>query len=343
MEEKQLYRPILKKAWQITRKFKSLWFLGLFAAIFSGGGEFEILSRIIFNPVNDQGVMKEFMASFKSGLNDSLQAGGDLWTNFFNSLTTSPINLLSAILILVLAIIIALFFIWLSIVSQVGLIRNINLINQGKKTTINEGIDAGVEKFWPVLSVQVVYKIILLIIFILLGKELLLLVALKTAGTVIHIIALVLFSLIILITSFIVRYQIFYIVLTKEKIMASLKSAWNLFTSNWLISLEMAFILFIVYLVAAYITAFATALFLAIPLALATYSQQIPMIFILLIGATAILAIFIITFLITALVNVFQWSSWTLLFDKISAGKTLGKIVKLSESSPNLSQIFRKK
>ena len=82
MEEKQLYRPILKKAWQITRKFKSLWFLGLFAAIFSGGGEFEILSRIIFNPVNDQGAIKEFMASFKSGINDSLQAGGDLGVAF---------------------------------------------------------------------------------------------------------------------------------------------------------------------------------------------------------------------------------------------------------------------
>lgn len=343
MEEKQLYRPILKKAWQITRKFKSLWLLGLLAAIFSGGGEFEILSRIIFNPISDQGAIKEFMASFKSGLNDSLQAGGDLWTNFISSLTTSPINLLSAVLILFLAIIIALFFIWLSIVSQVGLIRNVNLINQGKKTTVNEGIDAGVEKFWPVLAVQLVYKIILLIIFILLGKELLLLVFLKTVGTIIHLAALVLFSLIILITSFIIRYQIFYIVLKKEKIMVSLKSAWALFTGNWLVSLEMAFILFIVYLAAAYITAFATALFLAIPLALATYSQQLPMIFILLIGATSILAIFVITFLITAVVNVFQWSAWTLLFNKISTTKTLSKIVKLSEQSPDLSQIFRKK
>ena len=52
-------------------------------------------------------------------------------------------------------------------------------------------------------------------------------------------------------------------ILKKEKIITALKSAWKLFIGNWLISLEMAFILFIVYLSAAYLTAFIFALFLS--------------------------------------------------------------------------------
>jgi hypothetical protein len=38
-----LYRSILKRAWEISWKFKYLWFFGLFAALLGNGGEFEII------------------------------------------------------------------------------------------------------------------------------------------------------------------------------------------------------------------------------------------------------------------------------------------------------------
>jgi len=316
----------------------------LFAAVLGGSGEFELLARIIFKPGSNQGLILGAFESFKTGIQNTLPTGADLWSNLLTLLINAPLNLISLILVLVAIVLIALFVIWLAVVSQVGLIRNIDsIIDKNPKPTINEGLEAGVENFWPIITVQLIYKAILFIVFVLLGKEIILLTLLPTAGIVIHIILLILFSLIMIVISFVIRYQIIFIILKKEKIITALKSAWKLFIGNWLISLEMAFILFIVYLSAAYLTAFIFALFLAVPLVFLTYSYQIPAIFILVIGAISISAVPVIIFLITAIVNTFQWASWTLLFKRISAGKSSSKIIRLSAQSPNLKNPFNKK
>lgn len=343
MEETKFYRPILKKAWDITMKFKSLWFLGFFAALISSGGEFELLSRIIFSPTANKGFIGEAFKGFQEGIQNNLPAGGNIWSNLWSVITSAPVNIISAILVLVVAIIIALFVIWLTTVSQVGLIRNTDLATKNKKSTINEGIDAGVENFWPIFTVNVVYKFILLIIFVLLGQEIYLLVSMGNIGTILHIILLVIFSIITVIISFIIRYQILYIILKKEKIIPALKSAWKLFITNWLLSLEMAFILFIIYMIIIYLTTFATSVLLAVPLVFATYSTQIPVLVLMALVLTAVVSIIAITILITALLSVFQWSAWVLLFNKMSTEKTLSKIVKLSEQSPTIPNIFNKK
>lgn len=343
MEETALYRPILKKAWQITTRLKSLWFLGLFAAILSSGGEFELLTRIIFNRDTSQSTTKGIIDNFMLGIQNSLQTGESFWSNAWSSLITNPVAMITTLLVLIVVMAITLFIIWLAIVSQVGLINNVSLVDKKKKFTINGGIDAGVEKFWPVLSVNIIYKIILFIIFMLLGKELITFVTLGTAGTIIHIISLVLFSIITVIVSFIIRYQIMFIVLKKERVMPAMKSAWNLFVKNWLVSLEMAVLMFIVYAIAVYLTAFITSVLLAIPVVFITYTTQIPVWFVMIIGLTSVLAIFIITFIITAMLSVFQWSSWTLLFNKISGNSAISRITRLSEQSPNITVPFSKK
>jgi len=343
MEETKIYRPILKKSWDIIWHFKSLWFLGFFAALISSGGEFELLSKIIFDTNGDKNFIREAINGFKDGLQNTLPDSGNILANLWALTTSAPINIISTILILLVAIIITAFIVWLTTVSQIGLIRNVNLATQNKPATINEGIDAGVENFWPILVINLIYKTILLIIFVLLGKEIILLVALGYAGTVIHIVSLVLLSIITIIISFLVRYQILYIIIKKEKIITALKSAGRLFVNNWLLSLEMAFILFIVYVAVLYISTFITAVLLAVPLVFTTYSSQIPVAVLIGLIMTAALAIIIYTILVTALMSVFQWSAWILLFNQMNTGKTLSKIVKLSEQSPNISNLFRKK
>ncbi|MDO8669642.1 MAG: hypothetical protein Q7K65_05095 [Candidatus Buchananbacteria bacterium] len=343
MEENKIYKPILKKAWAITWKFKSLWFLGFFAALISSGGEFELLSRIISDPASNQSFIREMINSFQTGIQDNLPAGGNLWSNLWSVISSAPTSLVTAVLVILITIIIALFVLWLMIVSQIGLIKNIDSAKENKMSTINEGIDAGVEKFWPILIINIVYKIILLVIFLVLGKEILLLITLGTLGSVIHVVSLVLFSIIVVIISFLIRYQILYIVLRKEKILSALKSAWKLFLGNWLISLEMAFILFIVYMVVFYLATFLTAVLLAVPLIFVTYSSQIPALVLMILVLTSVLAIVIMTLLVTALLSVFQWSSWVILFNQINTNKTLSKIARLSAKSPNIPNIFKKK
>lgn len=343
MEENKIYRPILKKALNITWKFKSLWFLGFFAALISSGGEFELLSRIFLNPINNEPMTKGIINSFKMGLENNLPSNGNLWANFWNLTINDPINLITTIFIFLVMVIMVFFIIWLIVVSQASLIKNTDLASKEKSATINDGIDAGLASFWPILIVNFIYKIILLVIFIILGKEILLLVSLGSWGVLIHISLLVLFSFITIIISFLVRYQIFYIVLKKEKIITALKSAWQLFTSNWLISLEMAFLLFLIYMIVLYTVTFVTAILLALPLVVATYPLSIPTFVIMALAMTSVVLILIITILATALLSVFQWSSWILLFNQISGSKTLSKLIKLSEQSPNLTNIFKKK
>jgi len=109
MEERTLYRPILKEAWQITKNFKSLWFLGLFAAVLGGSGEFELLARIIFKPGSNQGLILGAFESFKTGIQNTLPTGADLWSNLLTLLINAPLNLISLILVLVAIVLIALF------------------------------------------------------------------------------------------------------------------------------------------------------------------------------------------------------------------------------------------
>ncbi len=41
----QVYRPIFKKAWEITKQNRFLWIFGLFAALAGNGGIYEILFK----------------------------------------------------------------------------------------------------------------------------------------------------------------------------------------------------------------------------------------------------------------------------------------------------------
>jgi len=343
MEENMFFRPILKTAWQITKKFKSLWFLGLFAAILSVSGEFELLAKIIFGTNKTDSTFGLMIKEFKDGMGAGLEKSYNFWNGAWESLTNSPMEMISLILILIATIIITLFVIWLAVVSQIGLIKNISLINKKKKPTINEGIDTGVENFWPILLINIIYKILLMLIFLLLSKEVLLLIIWGVTGTIIHIISLTSISIITILISFVVRYQILSIILNKEKAIPALKAACRLFKDNWLISIEMAFILFIVYIIAAYLTVFLTAILLAIPIVFITFANQIPSAVIMTIGLMSFIAIFIQTFIITALFSTYQWSSWTLLFSEINNKKAISKIVRLSEKSPNIPILTRKK
>jgi hypothetical protein len=343
MEAGALHRPILKKAWQITRQFKTLWFLGLFAAIVSGSGEFGLLTRIFFFQGQNDGVFSKTYDNFQLGLQDSIEAGSNLWSNIWISVTESPESFISALFILIVSIAITIFVIWLVTVAQAGLISNISRINKNKKTTINEGIDVGVEKFWSILTVNVIYKVVLGIIFILLGKELLLLTTIGLGSTIMHVALLTIASVIVVVLSFVVRYQILNIVLNKEKVIPAFRSAWQLFTKNWLISLEMAFIVFLVYLVATALAVFLTAIFLAIPLVFIAYPDIIPYFAMIIISILSLISMFVITFFIVAFVSTLNWSIWTLLYDKIKTKGPMSAIMRLSDRSPNLPSPFGRK
>jgi len=316
-----LYRPILKQAWQITLKNKAIWFFGLFVAILGIGGEYEIINRAMVRPGTGSGIISGVFEGIAGGLADGLALGGGLWSNIVISFSQSPGSIVIITLAAIIALAITLFFIWLSVVCQIGIIKNTSLIAEGKKPTINEGIDFAVQKFWPVLLADIILKVILFILLFLMAKELLLLTGEAGAGTALYYISFVVFVAAILVISFIIRYQVYFMLLHEQKFWQAWESAWELFKKNWLTSLEMGFILFVAYLIAALASSLVTALFMALPFVMALALW--PFWLITLVSVVGLIIMVAVVLLITAMLMTFQWSSWTLLFNRLT-GKEAG-------------------
>ncbi|MFA4872150.1 MAG: hypothetical protein WC610_03810 [Patescibacteria group bacterium] len=331
-----LYRPILKKSWQITKKFKGLWFFGLFVALLGSSGEYEILSRLILKQYNSPGIISETIGGIRLGIEEGLKAGGNLWANIWSSLITNPASFIFIAAILVLSIAIVIFLIWLAIISQIGIIKNIDAINKNKKPTINEGIDFAVKNFWPVAAANVIFKIILFLLFLLVGREFMWLNGGKIFGSIIYGLAFVIFVAVVFVVSFIFKYQLFYIILKKQGIIKALKSAFQLFKENWLISLEMAAVLFIVHILVIIFTALITVMLLVAPVLLISYFK-FSLALLGLWGIIDLILIIAMAFYITAILMTFTWSSWTLLYSRLTGEGGMSKIIRLARRIPNLT------
>jgi len=331
-----LYRPILKQAWQTTLKYKHLWFFGLFAALVSSGGEYEIILHAVNAPTNE-GILGAIMSGLATGWSEGAKVGGvNLLVGFWQTLTQDPVSLIIILLVLALTISLTLFLIWLSTVSQIGLIRNAYLLVGKakilKKPTLNEGIDFGMKYFWPVLGINVVLRVILSALFAVLSGVYFWIYKFDVLAGLFYVLVFIIFILLTLIVSFLLKYQILFLLIKKQKFLEALASAWKLFLDNWLISLEMAVLMLLAFLIAALITATVAVFLWAIPMVVLPLSFSFfPAALKFLLALVAVTLIIIISVLITAMIATFQWTGWTILFTKISEGEALAKLERLAQ------------
>lgn len=323
------YRPILKKSWAITKKFKGLWFFGLFSALLASG-EFEILLRAISDPTSEVSTLKGVFNAFVAGWQNGLAFSGNAFLGLWQALTGSPLTFLAAVVLLIVLVAIGLFIIWLSVVSQVGLVNNVNELNKNRSITLNGGIEAGLKKFWPVLLADIILKAVLTVLAFLLGRELIALSGLGWTADLFYYLSFVIFVAFAIVASFLIRYQILFIILKNEKFLAALNSAWNLFKKNWLITIELALVLFIIYFVIAFVVSFIVVILLSIPFVLVFYfSSSLTLAAV--ISLIAFVLAVVIAALATAVFMTFQWSTWTLAFNQINAKLSLSKLIRVSQ------------
>jgi len=342
MEDKSLYRPLVSRAWQITKRYKSLWFLAFFAAFWSSG-ELEIIIRALYYPQSN-GIIFNFFSGLKWGtINGLTLAGGNFLVNTWQAIAGNPLAFLMSLVIFILSLAIGLFIVWLATVAQIGLISNIFSHSRNKLATANEGISQGVKNFWPVFIVNAVFRLCLLGFFALLGGVLLSFSGHGLIGSLFYALLFLILAAVILTASFLVRYQLFFIILKKQTIIDALKSAWKLFRKNWVISAEMALIMFGFYLVVYFVTVYIAAVFTAVlTVAILIYFPALPLIIKLLMGIITI--IFIIAALVvgTCLIITFQWTGWVMLFDRLTSGIESSKIYRLAQQAKNLPSYFKK-
>ncbi|MBU4482030.1 hypothetical protein L6278_02460 [Candidatus Parcubacteria bacterium] len=318
-----IYRPILKIAWQILWRAKYLWFFGFFAVLVSNSGEV----NLAINNFSSVGKQTDSLFSLKD-----LYSNGLIGT-LFSRLSEMFANFNAGVLVLLLILVaLFLFILWLAITSQAGLIFGADKEYRKQISNFSSCFKAGRQNFWQVLGLNVIGKLIIFGLMFVLGAPLAWLYLKSTSSTAQFLFILLSFIILIplaIIISFVIKYAIIFVVLNKQKVKESLKNGWNLFIKNWVVSIEMAILLFFVSILAG-LAMVIVAIILAIPLSLLLYLFYAIQVQGFLMVATIIVfvALILVLFWIGALLSTYQMTCWVLLFDKLTSSQVYSKIAR---------------
>lgn len=326
------YRKILKRSLDVSWENKYLWFFGLFALLLGAGGGFRF----------DKGEHKREML-YGGRMGETGVLSGDSMKNIFDNIFSNPIS----ILIFIVFIALALFILWLSITSQGAIASHVAKIDSSKKKldlTIQDGITTGNNRFWSIFWLNTITCIPLAIISAIIMSPAVLLSLNIGLSAVLYTVLFIIFVPLAISIILIFKYAINYVMVRDKSVKEAISSSWKLFCDNWMVSLEMAIILFLINFVAG----LAILIFLAI--------ASIP----LLIIAIAFLNIFSFTvfyvvitigviilitigILLSSFLYTFGLSSWTILFLRLEKGKGNSKLERLVEKKANKKTTKKKK
>jgi hypothetical protein len=317
------YRNILKQAWDLTRRNKYLWWFGIFAALIGNGGEFEIL----FNNTGGDPAQALFPA-WQRVASTGVFSGHTL-NNIGALLRQDTLNMILVFLACLIVLIVVVLLVWLVVVSQAAVVNNSAAIIKQKKHNLKDGFDSGILNFWPVLTLNIIIKAIIYILLVAISLPAIFFRGSFVANTF-YIIALVVVVLLAIILSFIMKYAVAYVVVNKSKVLSAIKRGFKLFQRNWLISFEMAIILFAVNLLIGLGIVLAI-LTLAVPFAFLAliFYYAFSAIGFWLIAILAFTSFLFIIVLIGAALAVFQISSWTGLFLELDKKSGSSKLVRM--------------
>lgn len=320
------YRNLLKQAWKITWKHKFLWFFGLFSTLLAAGGsiEYKILDQninqgLVNGSLLNAGAFAQFIYTLRN-----------LCFGFFNLFTYDVLTIINVLTIIIICLTLTIALLWLAVSSQAALIIGVKKIigGNGKKKeeviTIREGLTAGHKKFWEVFGLNIIIKIAVNAVLFIVSLPLLLL-ALKDSNwlVIVYVILFIIFLPIAVSLSLMLKYAIAYSVLDNERLIRSIEKACKLFRKNWLISLEMAIILFIINFFAGLAILF-SMLVVFFPFFLVGMSFNFTWLIIL----TVFLALVFLVICGSAL-STFQISTWTNLFIRLKEGTILAKLERI--------------
>lgn len=329
-----IYRTLLKQSFHITWNNKWLWILGLFAMVLGNGGAFNILINNV-RSIEDQGTLI-------TQLNTAISQGGV--GSLFKSFTEVFVNLnAQSIAALIIILIIGLFLLWLAIMCQGGLISGIfrtykKQIGEAGWENAKESLKRGLSKFWPVFWVNIGGKVLVFVALIVLSLPFFILFV--TSQNLIWQWVMLVISFMVLvpaaiIIAFLITYATIYVVIKNSDLKLAIQQSWKLFINNWLVSLEMAIILFVVNF-AAGIILLVTLAILLIPFFILGFIANYFILSSLLWFAIILggLVTFVYVFAFGAALTTFQTSVWVLLFNRITESQIIPKTIRIATALP---------
>jgi hypothetical protein len=315
------YRFFLKQAWNISRRYRHLWFFGIFASLTAIGGEYQIIA---------QGMNTSPGGSFVS-------TGFYLFYNLFDPnfyaglrelAISNPAALWSLISALLLVIAIIAVMVYLAMTSQAAIIEQSAQIIIGKKKKLNlsigEGLKSGRQHCGHMLALNIANHLFITFSFFIISLPLVfLLITSDAVLTLIYTILFLIFIPLALSIALTIKYALAARVLEGKSFVGSIMKGLEIFRNNWLVSLEMAIILFLINFAIGIATIAGIFLFF-LPLFVLSLQLYLPI----LTGISLVLMIG--TMLVVASVlNTFQISSWTGLYLSLQDKKGRSKIERI--------------
>ena len=308
------YRPILKRAWRISVRNKWLWVLGFFAAFIGNGSIYEALLRSFNNVSEGRSVfftLKEYSQTGVIGM-ISWSKLKDLWISDSSAFGLSIFTII--LLLTVLALLIS-----FGVISQAGVIKGVIDVDQKKKTGLKKSFAIGVDRFWPVLEINVITKVVLFGLLLMLAYFVSLITLTSAlASTILYIVSFIVFIVCGIIIYFLTVYGTAYVVLRKRGSFDALKRAWNLFKKNIVLNLEMGLLLFVISMVVALL--FFLLVFVVIAPFILLYflfllsGAKLGM----LVMSFVVIALFlVILLLVGSWFSAFQLGAWAVLFEEL--------------------------
>lgn len=302
------YRQIFFQAFRVVWNNPIIWFFGLFAALLGSINGLEmILGSYTFS---GEGII----SSFFSGL-----AEGGLFTyggvsGFAQVLATNPVAVFALAIVSLLLIAATIFIIWLVTVSLGALIAKAIAFSKNKKLSLTEAMQIGIDRFWRILALNLGIRLFVWLI-VMATVGLAAIIGRSALSFIAYIISYCLLLGLTIIIAFIANYAICGVILRNWKLGQSLNSAAQIFRQNWLLSIELSIILFLIstgvnsflWFFLAWALYSSISIFISFPLALLTIGLLLTLIFI----------------AVEILLTIFQWSVWALVFEILSNNKKL--------------------
>jgi len=322
----QVYRPILKQALKNIWQNKWLWFFGFFGAAISGAS---VRWTVLFNLSDWYSGRAGFVESF-----NYLRMFANWWESM-KAIKNVPEAATAVGIVAVFALII-LAIVFISIVSLASIIKIVN--NKNTETfSVRKTVSQSIKKFWPLFWLNILIQAAFYLAFFIFIFVIVLPVMNNydsIIGSLLYIVASIIFIIFSLSLSFIMMFSACYITEEGSRIMDALKKSLRLFYHHWVACVEISFILIFVGAL-SYIALTIACFLLALPFILLFY-----ILFSLksAIGILAILAI--ITFLFLAIflafsgaLSAFSLSTWVMAWKRFTQG---GDVSKLGRTINNL-------
>lgn len=251
-------RPFLLAGWDVVRKRKELWLIGIFGGLAAYGGEVNFLARRIYDISN--------FRAFVTAVRDVVVQGeaDEFFRLAKEAFSTAPMTIVMWVLLLLL---LAAVIYWLIVVSQGIIIRIAGRLAQNQPTSFIDGVSVASRRFWDMVKIAVIFLLIgwgawlivvgipTMIFFLSNGKFW------ADLGEIGSYVALI----VSFVNLFLVQFAYAASILYDKPAVEAIVHAWRLFRRNVFVTIELSLGLFTVNLLVLVIVAAVLSFFFPVP------------------------------------------------------------------------------